>query len=60
MGLLDQAWEVFDKAANFDAKARDETNTENMRRIALKAADKKLDEACELEAAALAAGERHS
>jgi hypothetical protein len=55
---LEQAWAAFDKAADFDAKARDETKPENLRRVAAKGADRKLDEACRLEAQALEAGER--
>jgi hypothetical protein len=54
------AWEQFDKAVRFEEKAKDPSKAENMKRIALRAADKALDEAVKLEAAALAAGERHT
>ncbi len=57
---LAQAWEKFDKAMSFDQKAGDSTNSDSLRRMAKKGVDKYLDEATALEAAAVAAGERHS
>lgn len=50
---------AFDKAMGFDAKASDSTKSEGVQRMARKAVDKHLGQAVELEAAAVAAGERH-
>ena len=57
--LMDKAWELFAKAESFDEKTRDTTKTEQLRRMAAKAADKYLDQACAAEETALAAGEKH-
>lgn len=57
MSLAD-AWKVFDEAVKMDEKAHDKSKAENLRKMATRACDKKLDRAVELEAEALAAGER--
>lgn len=57
--LMNEAWMAFDKAVGFDEKARDTTKTDGIRRMSVKATDKHLDRAVELEAEALAAGEKH-
>ncbi len=46
---MDDAWAVFDKAVRMEQKGRTPTSTENMSRIAARAADKLLDEACAIE-----------
>lgn len=57
---LASAWELFEKAVDFEEKALDETKTEGLRKTALRATEKRLDEAVAEEAASLAAGERHA
>lgn len=53
-----QAWELFEKAANFEQKALDALKADGpdsaKARIAMKGAEKKLDEAIALEAEAVA------
>lgn len=53
---MEQAWERFDRAVSFEAKAEaaEKDGKDGVVRMARKAADKNLDEAVALEAEALA------